>query len=452
MRTLLFVTLLAACSKSNPYYCPGNPDDNCLVDADVNAPQGCTTSEQCTNPAKPLCDTSAKVCVACTADDIGACGGTTPICGNDNTCGPCTAHSQCTASDVCLPIGACADEGAVAYVSPTGTDNATCSRTMPCTNVTKALATGLPYIKLIGTTDEGATITVDGKSVTFLANPGAKLTRSSNGVLLEIRGSSKVEIYDLEISGATGAAGVGVGISMPPGNSASLSLTRTKIDSNQGGGISVSGGTLTVSQSSLSSNQGGGISISGGTLMVTQSTLSSNQGGGISVSGVNTMFEITNNFIVYNGTAIGANATQTGGVALSSNTSGAKFEWNTVAFNQSDGSLHRAGVSCTGAMVAAAGNLIYRNSEPDGTGGLKTDASTQRNATGCQFGNSLALANDDANLGFKSPATAPFDFHLTASSPNTVVDAGGVCSGFDVDHDDRPVGSGCDLGADEHKR
>src|SRR5574338_219580 len=67
MRVALVFVLLAACSKSNPYYCPGNPDDNCTNDADVNAPQGCQTNDDCTNSAKPLCEPSAKICVACLA-------------------------------------------------------------------------------------------------------------------------------------------------------------------------------------------------------------------------------------------------------------------------------------------------------------------------------------------------------------------------------------------------
>ncbi|MDX2088268.1 MAG: hypothetical protein SFX73_10480, partial [Kofleriaceae bacterium] len=41
---------------------------------------------------------------------------------------------------------------------------------------------------------------------------------------------------------------------------------------------------LTVTQSTIATNQGGGISSSGGALTVTQSTIATNQGGGISVS------------------------------------------------------------------------------------------------------------------------------------------------------------------------
>lgn len=51
-------------------------------------------------------------------------------------------------------------------------------------------------------------------------------------------------------------------------------------------------------------------------------------------------------------------------------------------------------------------------------------------------------------LVFRS-ITAPLDLHLTASSPASVVNAAGACTGKDVDGDVRPVGTACDLGADE---
>src|ERR1044072_3107458 len=119
MRALLVIALLAGCNETNPNYCPDHPDNNCNIDADVNAPQGCVTSANCTNGAKPVCEPTQKVCVACTADMIGACSGLLPVCSAENTCTPCTAHGQCT-SDVCLPTGACAAEADVAYVAPTG--------------------------------------------------------------------------------------------------------------------------------------------------------------------------------------------------------------------------------------------------------------------------------------------------------------------------------------------
>ena len=509
----------------NPKYCAAHPTDTDCVehcaahptdnectpaDASVDAPAGCTSSSQCSAPtpacatdqmtcvqctatdhaactgATPACATDQMTCVQCTAADQRACTGTTPACATDRmTCVQCTAteHEACTgtapvcdASDVCractvhpecsseacLPSGACGDDTTVAYVDPAGSGTS-CTKASPCVSVADALKTGRTFVKLHGTTDE--LVSIDSRDVTFLADPGAQLTSTKNGVLLEIRGASHVAIYDLEITGASGMGAIGAGISLPTGFTGSMDLHGVKITSNAAAGISASGGTLTVTGSTLSSNQGGGISVTGGMLTVTQSALSSNQGaaisatgtavvisrseiaanpgGGVSVSGAGATFDITNSYITYNGLASGPRATQLGGVALLPNDPRSRFEYNTVAFNGSDGSIFAGGVTCAGAMASAAGNLLYGNAE-----GATTDDTTQKRGA-CQFGNTLALGSTPGDLGFNSPRASPFDFHLTAASPSTVVDAGGICTGPDFDGDARPIGNACDLGADE---
>jgi hypothetical protein len=278
-----------------------------------------------------------------------------------------------------------------------------------------------PTVKIAaGTVVDTKTTTIDGKAVTILADPGAQLGRSNVGVILQVQNdSADVKIFDLEITGGLGAGNAT--ISIPNGGAPKLTLTRVTVDRNQGIGISVSGGALTVSQSSIIANMGGGIS----------------------VSGVGATFDITNSFITYNGVAAGPGATQVGGASLLPNTAGSKFERNTVALNQSDGTFN-GGVTCAGAMVSAAGNIVYRNTEI-----TATSDNTQRGGN-CQFGNTLALGSTPGDLGFKSPLVSPFDFHLTAASPATVVDAAGSCTGIDFDGQARPVGVACDLGADEY--
>jgi hypothetical protein len=164
------------------------------------------------------------------------------------------------------------------------------------------------------------------------------------------------------------------------------------------------------------------------------------------------VFSITDNFIVSNGLALGAAASLNGGVVATSNTPGSKLERNTVAFNQSTGQAFQGGVFCSAALVAASGNLIYHNSEADGVGTvLKTNLATQRNTIGstCLYGNTLAVDTVAGDLGFAS-VVPPSDFHLTAASPASVVNAGGACTGIDVDGETRPSGAACDLGADEY--
>jgi hypothetical protein len=69
------------------------------------------------------------------------------------------------------------------------------------------------------------------------------------------------------------------------------------------------------------------------------------------------------------------------------------------------------------------------------------------------YGNSINRAGAtavDNSLGFMNPNTQPFDYHLSATSPSTVVDAAGACTGVDFYGDSRPIGAACDLGADEY--
>ncbi|HZJ63836.1 MAG TPA: right-handed parallel beta-helix repeat-containing protein [Kofleriaceae bacterium] len=418
--------------KLNPAFCAAHPDEvacrqvelDAAPDSPIDGPALCTANSDCQGSAgNPVCDLNdTKMCVQCTLTD-NPCPMAMPICLNKQ-CNKCTQHAQCM-SNVCLSDGACADETKVAYVAPGGAGSE-CTKTAPCGTLTAGLGKNLPFVKIAaGMVADSNITTIDGKSVTILAEPGAKLNRMSSGAILEVKNEADVQIFELEIAGATTATGEAA-ISVPMNGTPKLTLTHVTIDSNQGLGISVAAGTLTMSRC----------------------TVRQNAGGGIQVTGVASVFNISESFIDHNGRAT-SSPSDVGGAALTPNTTGSRFERNTVAFNESSGLNYRGGVSCTGPMAMARGNLIYRNTEPDGTGGTKTDTTTQ-NGGACQFGNSLVIVTDGGNLGFKSPASVPYDFHLTGTSPSTVVDAAGVCSGIDVDGDMRPIGSACDFGADEY--
>src|ERR1700733_6056156 len=141
-----------------------------------------------------------------------------------------------------------------------------CTLELPCGTLDAGVKMNRPYVKIeSGTVSDDKGTTIDGKVVTILADPGAKLTRTVPGVILQVQNDgADVRVFDLEITNGTGMGNLA--ISIPSGGAPKLALTRVTVDGNQGIGISANGGTLTITQSTVTSNPGGGISMVGGSL------------------------------------------------------------------------------------------------------------------------------------------------------------------------------------------
>jgi Right handed beta helix region len=422
---LLVVATAAACYNDNPYYCEDRAYNNC------GNPPGtfpCNEKADCAGQEGKLsCSelndaTGYGICVQCTASDAAACLGVTPVCGADHVCKGCGKHTDCS-SAACLPDGSCGSDANVAYVAAAGTGTA-CTKAAPCGTLAAAVAKGKAYVKVAAgnPVKDAQVTTIDGKAVTILADEGAKLDRDGDGAVLEVRSAgADVKIYDLEITGATGASGANAIDVNPNGGAPKLTLTRVKLTGNQGLGLLALGGSVTISQSTISANTGGGISVS------------------------NATFDITNNFIVGNGSSDMVTGSDFGGLSLSAGAGANRLEQNTVAYNHAKaGTLLAAGVGCSVTNLVAPGNIVTSNNE-----GLTFPAQTKGV---CTYGNSFIAPGSEANgLKFKSITTNPPDFHLTSESPTAVLDAGGACTGSDIDGDARPIGAACDLGADEFK-
>lgn len=412
MRALVLITLLAACSKPNPYYCEGHPDDNCLLDADVNAPQGCATSSECTNGAKPVCEPSEKICVACTDGMPGACGGTTPVCTSAHVCTGCTLHGQCDSS-VCLATGACAESPDVAYVAPNGTDGSGCTKASPCKTVATALTLGRSYIKIFGNVDEAVLVTSG--TVQIFGEPGTTLRRTATqGPVFEARGTgTTVTLTDLIIREAAGATGHGIYVA--PGEPVDLTLDHVYALNNAANGLNVQGGKLTMARSVVSGNSGGGAVISG-------------------------VFNVTNSLFVANGNGVST----TGGVTLTPQTTSTVFKFNTVANNfSSAGSASVRGVNCT-LPLTASNTIVSGNAvSPSCTFGYSLfDTGTAVTGTN--------LAGDPMfkNIDGLDPLAADY-FHIQPTS--AAIDHADPVSAMatDIDGDARPQGGAPDIGADE---
>jgi hypothetical protein len=411
---IAFVASTAACNtKNQPNYCPGNPHDNCLNDA--GDATSCTGNQDCSG-ATAICDVAGSMtCVQCTDDQASACSALTPVCGNDHACRGCTAHAECD-SLACLPDGSCAAEADIAYIDPGGTDNTICTQALPCTEVAKALATSKAFLKFHGTTDEA--VTINDRNVTILSDPAAKLTRTAPGVILKIDGTSNVTIYDLEVGDGLGSGGIG--ISMPAGNMATLSLRRVNLLNNAGGGISASGGSLAVSQSTLSYNAGGGISVSS-----------------------NATFVIVGNVVFSNGSGTGS----TGGISiLTAQSTVNKLEFNTVVRNLVQDSLG-AGIQCTAGTFTAKNNIVWNNGT--GTNLLQLGGSCLHTYSDVGPMPALGSTNIAMDPLFTNEATG--NVHLGATSParraaDPAADVGGPAA-KDIDGEMRSLPA--DMGADQ---
>ncbi len=416
---VLVVSVGSLGSCKNEQHCPGNLNDDCRLE---DAQATCTASGQCEDPT-PVCDIGTMTCVQCTPAEAGACTATTPVCGDDNKCRGCSTHTECSASDVCLPEGRCAEPDEVAYVKAGGTGAPPCAKGAPCGTLQEGITAAnasRPVIKIsgTGTLADDQTTTIDGKAVTILADPGAKLDRTGDGVILEVRNAgADVRIYDLEITGASGGVG-DVGISIAAGGMPKLALTRAKVTNNTGGGISASGGMLTVSQSTILGNTGGGILISG------------------------TQFDITNSIIVKNGGPnSGLGGIQVNGIVGNGTR---RFEFNTVAQNQATTGI-TPGVLCSAVAMpfVLTNSIVYDN----GTGIQVEGANCSW--TYSDIGPTAAPGTGNINAPPMFVNAMQSNFHLQSGSP--VKDAADPAASLaiDIDGDTRPQGDGRDMGADE---
>lgn len=424
--------------EPNPGYCPSPP----CTDGG-----GCRSDTDCATPGANVCDVmGTKQCVQCTATDRAACTGNAPVCGTDNACRGCAAHAECD-SDACSFVnGSCAAATDVAYVSSTGTDNPACDKSAPCTSIASALMTARHYVKIHGTID-GAVVVDKGRTLTFLADPGAMLTRGTGGDVLTVRDTgTSLTIYDLSISGATASS---VGISLA-GGVPTLSLMRVTVSNNAGGGIA-SAGSLTIDHSMIinnGSNNGSsrpGISITGGSLSLAQSLVSGNHAGGVQVGDPTAKFAIVSNKFVGNG-AGDPMGSLTGAVNIEANFDSANLlEFNTFYKNLSTDGIGAA-IRCDPATFTARANIMFNNgatSSPNQTSGTCAHIYSITNPGTVPTGTS----NQGSDPLFVNAAGD--NFHLQAGSP--AIGAANALAPFTGlsarDFDDHPRVTPINLGA-----
>lgn len=438
-----FALTLLACRQLNPEFCASHPQDiDCAGRSVAGIDAGlCTQDEQCTN-STPVCDIVRSMCVPCMPGKMGACSGATPVCGTDEACHPCVLDAQC-ASQTCLPDGSCASPLDVLYVSPTGSDLATCMSDDHC-SLARAIA-------LIDGTK--STIRLDPAPYNLLAavvlpkdlhlvGRGAILDRNApgSGEVIDIAAGTHVSLDYVVVTGGDGSSGNGIVC-----NQATLTLREVTIQGNGGSAVTASGCQLVISHSQLLNNQDSGIIASASDVTLVRSMVSGNQNSGLDLSS-SSSFDIENNVIVKNGGPNGL-----GAVFIETIRSGSVarrvFAFNTVSQNSGMfGSV--CGVVCgesIGVPLAMTSNIVVNNAGPAQVSGGACVWTYSDIAPGAVSG----TGNLSTDPLFIDPAHN--NFHLQLASPARDAADPAATLTEDLDGDARPQGARRDMGADEIK-
>lgn len=239
-------------------FCVEGECSPCSAVVDGTPDEACAALDEAT----PLCVDDA--CVQCTAESFDACGGTTPLCGDDNTCVGCSFHEEC--QDIGLhacniATGACfsADAADVSEVNLAGAN--------ALQNAVNEVANGAEHTIIVtGSTSSTHSAVIDGGKTIAIVSTDANIqtVRGAGGSpTLSVNGAgSTVYLHRLRIEDSND-----VGISV--GTAGTLYADSTQVSGNDGGGITLAAGSFGFLRNSMVGvglNEVPAILVSGGTL------------------------------------------------------------------------------------------------------------------------------------------------------------------------------------------
>jgi hypothetical protein len=360
-RTCVVCARNANCSAPTP-----------ACDTTVHACVGCLGNGDCSAPTA-VCNIPAQVCVGCLADTD--CMGTTPICNTTaHSCRACAADAECATKlgadpGVCLGDGHCATSDEVIYAQ----GGASCPG---------AGTAASPYCD----SQRAMSAVSSAKHVVVMRGTLGEWTLAQPGTPVVVVGQSSAKIAPV----TAGAAGITI-------NGADVLIRSVSVVSGTSGGL---------------------VANAGSTLRLYGCLVESNAGIGVQTAGA---FQIENTVIAKNG------GSQFAGVSIGPTTATPTvFRNNTVVQN---GVI---GVTC-GAAYTISGNIVFGN----GVAQLTPNCSAADScATACSTMDPML----DETAG---------KYQLTTNSPAACIDVLDIAPPTDRKGTTRPQGPKSDCGADE---
>jgi hypothetical protein len=218
----------------------------------------CTSSANCTGPAAPICDIASKRCTKCSSDAQCA----------DKAANP----------GVCLDEGRCATEAETIFVeNKAGCSAAGGTAVMPVCSLADAgskINVTRPLLLVRGGVDGALVISSIAAKVTMVGQKGSSGDAASiqaiSGSAVRVTGG-ELAMRDLSVAGGNVSSTASVEAT---GSSARLSLLRLKVAGAVGVGVkAASGAHLTMDKSLLENNTGGGLIVDGAGYAISNSII-----------------------------------------------------------------------------------------------------------------------------------------------------------------------------------
>lgn len=277
-----------ACIEADPAagYCV---DSSCVSCVDAGGASFCAGLD----PLQPACDEATGRCEPCGDAAASVCGGATPVCGASGACQACTAHSECEAACHLAPSdphrGECFATDQMLWVAAMAPCPGLGTEDSPACSLRDTIALVPPNeswtIFVQGGLNYAEQIVIADATVAILGAGNAQITGAPtvNEPIVTVD-DAILYIDSARVRGNTSTHG------MVCGDGGTLWLDGVQVRNNIGYGVYLTGPCdVTLRRSSILRNVGGGVRQYGGALVLDNASVVSN-GDGTSGPGINLQF------------------------------------------------------------------------------------------------------------------------------------------------------------------